>query len=111
MNITCNAKEYKKNFQFVPQYGEDVLNLLHCGPGAFAVYLGCGNGALSAKLAERGYYVLGVDASREMLEIAAEQYPDIRFMQGDACTVQFAEKMGRKADVILSTAVVHWIDA
>lgn len=39
--------------------------------------LGCGTGKTSALMAERGYDVLGIDSSPEMLRKAKESYPDI----------------------------------
>lgn len=107
MNITWNAKEYRDNFSFVPQYGADVLELIDAAPGALAVDLGCGNGGLTGSLVQRGYRVIGVDASETMLALARERYPDIPLLQADACDFTLLEK----ADVIFSNAVLHWIDA
>ena len=107
MNIDWNAKGYQKDFAFVPKYGEAVLDLIDAAPGALAVDLGCGNGGLTGKLIERGYRVVGVDASTPMLALAKERYPDTTFLQADACTFQLPEQ----ADVIFSNAVLHWIDA
>jgi cheR methyltransferase, SAM binding domain len=107
MNIDWNAKGYQKDFAFVPKYGEAVLDLIDAAPGALAVDLGCGNGGLTGKLIERGYRVVGVDASAPMLALAKERYPDTTFLQADACTFQLPEQ----ADVIFSNAVLHWIDA
>ena len=107
MNITWDAGSYTRNFSFVHQYGEDVLALVDAGPGSFAVDLGCGNGALTEALAQRGYRVLGVDASAQMLDTARKLHPDLSFMHGDATSFS----LGQKADVIFSNAVFHWIDA
>lgn len=107
MNIKWDAEGYKENFGFVNQYGKDVLNLITAKENALAVDLGCGNGALSIKLADKGYRVLGVDASEDMLKIAREQHPELNFQAGDAVTFKLKEK----ADVIFSNAVLHWIDA
>ena len=60
-NIDWNASDYQKHFSFVPSYGESVMELLTKPEGAFVVDLGCGNGMLTKKLAEKGYHVLGVD--------------------------------------------------
>lgn len=106
MNIKWNAGDYKDNFAFVHQYGEDMLNLIDAKEGALVVDLGCGNGALSKKLLDRGYRVLGIDASEEMLDIARRQYPEMEFRRDDAVEFQLANK----ADVIFSNAVLHWID-
>ncbi len=107
MNIRWDAEGYRDNFAFVHQYGESVLELIKSNPGALAVDIGCGNGALSCKLAERGYRVIGIDASEEMLKTAEALHPELNFQQGDACSVQLKEK----ADIIFSNAVFHWIDA
>ena len=106
MNIIWNAKDYTENFSFVHRYGEDVLSLLDAPEGSLVVDLGCGNGALTEKLREKGYRVLGVDASGDMLSIAGASYPDIRFMQADATEFSLEEK----ADAVFSNAVFHWID-
>ena len=73
MNITWQAENYKDNFSFVHQYGEDVLNLITGDTKQFVVDLGCGNGVLTQKLSERGFRVLGIDDSSEMLAIARQR--------------------------------------
>lgn len=105
MNIEWDARHYTENFSFVHEYGVDVLKLIQ-GAGGLAIDLGCGNGALSRKLWEMGFRVLGVDASEEMLEIARNRYPELAFRQGNA--VSFVPE--EKADVVFSNAVLHWID-
>lgn len=106
MNIKWDAKGYTDHFSFVHRYGEDVMELIDARPGSFVVDLGCGNGALSEKLKERGYRVLGVDASLDMLEEAKKAHPLLSFMAGDATEFSLEEK----ADVIFSNAVFHWVD-
>lgn len=98
---------YKERFSFVPKYGEDVMGLLTVKPGARVVDLGCGGGALTAKLASRGYDVLGVDGSGEMIALAKAEHPDMTFIHAQA--QEFA--LEQSADAIFSNAVFHWIDA
>lgn len=107
MNIKWDAKGYTDHFSFVHQYGEDVMSLLDVPEGSFVVDLGCGNGALSKKLSEKGFRVLGVDASAEMIATAKEAHPELDFVQGDATGFTLPEQ----ADAIFSNAVFHWIDA
>ena len=108
MNITWNAADYSKNFSFVHEYGEDVLNLIRSPAGSFAADLGCGGGDLTAKLAEKGFRVAGIDSSNEMLSLARQNHPGIRFIQSDA--LDFSLPQGELADVVFSNAVFHWID-
>ncbi len=108
MNIKWNAGEYKDNFQFVHKYGEGLFSLLPQDKDLKIIDLGCGNGALTAKLAE--IYgpgnVTGIDASAEMLETARESYPELNFIRADAAALRLPEPV----DVIFSNAVFHWID-
>lgn len=107
MNIRWNAEEYEDKFNFVHKYGEGVMELIDVAPNSFVVDLGCGNGALSKLLSERGYRVLGIDASVEMIKTAKNLHPEMEFEVADATRFQLKEK----ADVIFSNAVFHWIDA
>lgn len=95
-NIDWNASDYQKHFSFVPSYGESVMELLTKPEGAFVVDLGCGNGMLTKKLAEKGYHVLGVDDSETMLRLAEKNCSGISFQKGNA--VDFSLK--QKADAI-----------
>jgi len=106
MNIKWNAQEYTKDFQFVHRYGEDVLNLLEIEKGMKILDLGCGNGALTKKIADMGADVIGMDASEDMLAVAKIKYPDLTFIQDDA--VEFV--LREPVDAIFSNAVFHWID-
>ncbi|MCI5648611.1 MAG: class I SAM-dependent methyltransferase [Fusicatenibacter sp.] len=105
-NINWNAADYKKDFSFVPAYGEALIHLITKQPGSTVVDLGCGNGTLTEKLADRGYLVTGVDDSDTMLQLARKEHPAYPFLKGNAIDFDLEEK----ADVIFSNAVFHWID-
>jgi trans-aconitate methyltransferase len=97
-NINWNANDYKNGFSFVPEYGESVINLITKEKGSRVIDLGCGNGMLTDKLAEKGYDVTGIDDSVDMLELARKEYPDYNFVKGNA--IDF--NLDKKADVIFS---------
>ena len=106
MNIKWNAEGYAKDFQFVHKYGEDVLSLLDIEKGMKVLDLGCGNGALTKKIADMGADVIGMDASKEMLDIAKNNYPKLTFRQDDGVKFSLSEPV----DAVFSNAVFHWID-
>ncbi len=106
MNIEWNAQGYTDNFKFVHQYGEDVLNLLEVKEGMRILDLGCGNGTLTKRIADLGADAIGMDESKDMLEIARASYPELTFIQEDATRFKLSEPV----DAIFSNAVFHWIE-
>ena len=106
MNINWNAKKYTEDLSFVHLYGNNVLELIDAKENSMVLDLGCGNGALTKELQNRGYQVIGMDASKEQLEIARSNYPDIEFISGD--TTDFL--LTKPVDVVFSIAVFHWIE-
>lgn len=106
MNIDWEAKEYAAKFNFVPQYGKGVMELITAPAGSCVLDLGCGNGTLTRQLADEGFKVRGMDASPELINLARTTYPDLDFDEGDATDFHLQNKV----DVIFSNAVFHWID-
>ena len=98
MNIKWDANKYTADFSFVHQYGNSVIELIDADKGSSVLDLGCGNGELTKVLQDKGYLVKGLDASKELLDIAKEKYPDIDFTQGDATDFTLSEPV----DVVFS---------
>lgn len=67
------------------QWCEYVTALLqeHGVTDGLVLDLGCGTGTLTRLLAARGYDMIGVDISEEMLAIAARQSPEILYLLQD----------------------------
>lgn len=106
MNIKWDADKYTSDFSFVHQYGNSVTELISADKNSSILDLGCGNGALTKALQDKGYIVKGLDASKELLDIARKNYPDIEFIQADAVSFSVEEPV----DVVFSNAVFHWIE-
>ncbi len=106
MNITWDAEKYTSDFSFVHRYGNDVTELIDAEAGSTVLDLGCGNGALTKVLQDKGYTVKGLDASRELLDVARKDYPETEFIKADAVNFTLSEPV----DVVFSNAVFHWID-
>jgi SAM-dependent methyltransferase len=70
------------------------------------VDVGCGPGHVAAKLHELGVEcVEGVDLSEEMIRLASERFPALRFRQGDFHALPYAS--GSLAGVAAFYAIVH----
>lgn len=96
---------YNKKHGFVHQYGADLIDLLQPKPGDRILDLGCGSGQLTAKIAESGASVIGIDSSVEMIQAAKNLFPGQEFDVMDATSFSFAEPF----DAIFSNAVLHWV--
>lgn len=105
MKKTWNAKKYTTDFSFVHRYGEDLIDLIDPIEQGKVLDLGCGNGALTKRLNERGFSVQGMDSSNSLLNLAQEKYPEIQFILADATNFSLLEPV----DIIFSNAVFHWI--
>ncbi|WP_293176546.1 MULTISPECIES: class I SAM-dependent methyltransferase [unclassified Microcoleus] len=100
-----NTDLYEQQHAFVWQYGESLLELLAPQAGEGILDLGCGTGQLTAKIAESGAFVQGIDSSLAMISTAKSNYPHINFVAADARNFQVEEPL----DAVFSNAVLHWI--
>src|SRR5678815_1345249 len=72
-STSWNPESYAKNARFVSDLGEPLLQLLNAQPGELILDLGCGDGALTEKIAGYGCAVIGVDSSFRQLKAAKER--------------------------------------
>src|SRR6476620_3424307 len=79
-----DAHGYAENARFVADLGMPVVDLLAPRPGDRILDLGCGDGALTEKLAAAGCNVLGADASAELVNAARARGLDARLINGEA---------------------------
>jgi trans-aconitate methyltransferase len=103
--VKWDAALYDDKHSFVWRLAAGVLELLDAQPGERILDLGCGTGHLTAKIAEAGAHVLGVDRSPEMIRQAKEKYPSLHFEVMDAREIQ----LDGNFDAVFSNATLHWI--
>ena len=96
---------YDDKHSFVWKHGASLLELLVPRAGERILDLGCGTGHLTARIAEAGADVVGIDASSPMVEEARRLYPTIRFGVADARDFSFEDPF----DAVFSNAVLHWV--
>jgi trans-aconitate methyltransferase len=98
-----NPELYATHAHFVPELGMAALELLAPQRGERILDLGCGDGVLTIKLKERGCAVVGVDASREMVDAARALGLDARVLDGQALGFD------QEFDAVFSNAALHWM--
>jgi SAM-dependent methyltransferase len=77
-----------------------------CPPPGRVLDVGCGTGALAARLAETGYAVVGIDPSQGMLDVMRERVPEVEAVQGSATEMPFGDA---EFDLSLCVATMHHI--
>jgi trans-aconitate methyltransferase len=98
-----DATQYAQTGRFVADLADGVADLLDAQAGERVLDLGCGDGALTEKLAASGAIVTGVDASSSMIEAARKRGIDARLMSADQ--LEFHAEF----DAVFSNAALHWM--
>ena len=98
-----DPERYARTARFVSDLGLPALELLAAKPGERILDLGCGDGALTLKLAELGARVVAIDASAAQVAAARARGLDARV--GDAARLAFASEF----DAVFSNAALHWV--
>jgi len=98
-----DPQRYAESARFVSDLGEPLLALLAPRPDEAILDLGCGDGALSEKIAACGCALYAVDASLAQIEAARERGLRALVMDGQRlCFRPFF-------DAVFTNAALHWM--
>jgi trans-aconitate methyltransferase len=100
---TWDPERYSRNARFVADLAAPVVELLAPRAGERILDLGCGDGALTAKLVAMGCEVVGVDGSPAQVEAARKLGLDARVMDGGHLAFD------SEFDAVFSNAALHWM--
>jgi trans-aconitate methyltransferase len=105
MNETTswNPQTYATNARFVSDLGETLLELLEPQPGELILDLGCGDGALTERIAAYDRDVVGVDSSFPQLQAAKERGLKTVLLDGHQLCFQ------QRFDAVFTNAALHWM--
>ena len=98
-----DAAHYARVGSFVAKLGGAALDLLDPQPCERILDVGCGEGTLTKKIAERGATVLGIDNSPGMIAAARVQGIDAILL--DVADMTFRAEF----DAAFSNATLHWV--
>ncbi|NQU98416.1 methyltransferase domain-containing protein [Candidatus Woesearchaeota archaeon] len=88
---------------------DDVIEISGVPDNGDVLDIGCGPGRATILFGERGYQVIGVDFSEELIDIAREKsstLPNVSYVVGEFETVDLSKE---SFDLIISGQALHWI--
>lgn len=100
-----DTQRYLDRHAFIIERGQALIDLLAPQAGEQVLDLGCGTGDIAVAIADRGAYVVGVDASPAMIDRARERFPGHDYRIADAAALPFEAEF----DAVYSHAVLHWV--
>ena len=86
------AEIYVKNCSEVEFYRPYIDDFIKNLKGKKVLDAGCGHGIFSNYFQQKGLDVIGVDFSKNLLEVARKNYPHIKFIESDLCDFTTNEK-------------------
>jgi trans-aconitate methyltransferase len=107
-----DAQQYRQHSSQQQKWARELFDQLALAGHERVLDIGCGDGKVTAEIARhlpRGS-VVGVDLSREMLDLAKKSFPpthfaNLSFRPMDAARLEFNSEF----DVIFSNAALHWV--
>jgi len=107
-----NAEDYRTSSSNQKKWALELLSKLDLKGNERVLDIGCGDGEITAAIAQRvpRGSVVGIDSSKEMIDLAnrrfsSEHYPNIAFVMKDATALDFREEF----DAVFSNACLHWV--
>jgi trans-aconitate 2-methyltransferase len=103
-----DGKKYEKASAHQKEWGSKILGELNLRGTEQVLDLGCGDGVLTAQIADLVPHgeVVGIDASQGMIEAArGKERANLRFVLMDIDQLNYVEEF----DVVFSNATLHWV--
>jgi len=98
-----DPERYATNARFVAELGAPLLDMLAPRPRELILDLGCGDGALTERIAALDCTVIGIDSSLAQLQAARIRGLQVALMDGQE--ISFKQSF----DAVFTNAALHWM--
>jgi trans-aconitate methyltransferase len=102
-STSWDPQRYAENARFVSDLGEPLLAMLNPQPKELILDLGCGDGALSEKIAASGCTLYAVDTSFAQIEATKKRGLQALVMDGQQLSFK------QPFDAVFTNAALHWM--
>lgn len=107
-----DAEDYQKSSGAQQKWAREIIEKLHLKGDEIILDIGCGDGKNTAEISsylENGS-ILGIDSSKEMIELARKSFPQNEYPKLDFQIKDFRElDFVNEFDLIFSNAALHWV--
>jgi trans-aconitate 2-methyltransferase len=107
-----SAEQYESSSQNQKKWGADLVAMLDIAGNEKVLDIGCGDGRLTALIAEKlpDGFAVGIDSSADMIALSKKNFPpetfqNLRFMIKDTRELDFNDEF----DIVFSNACLHWV--
>lgn len=109
MTFEFDGEKYKKASSHQKEWGAKLISEFEFKGFEHILDLGCGDGAITAQLAEKvpNGHVIGIDTSKGMIETALKNHKssNLKFQLLDINSIKYQNNF----DIIISNATLHWV--
>jgi trans-aconitate methyltransferase len=105
MTKSWDATTYDAAHAYVFTLAADLVDVLAPAPGERILDVGCGTGHLTARIANAGATLIGIDSSADMVARAKANYPTLDFRLADVTALE----VDAPFDAVFSNATLHWV--
>ena len=104
-----NAEDYANNSSAQESWANELIEKLALKGDERLLDIGCGDGKITAAIAARlkDGYVLGIDRSKDMIDLAKSRFEreNLSFQLADVSSLS----VDGRFDLVFSNAVLHWV--
>ncbi len=107
-----DAMDYREHSSAQNKWAKELINKFKLHGDEKIIDIGCGDGRVTSEISSHVKHgsVLGIDNSKEMIELATktfpkEDYPNLSFQIKDVMELDYIEEF----DWVFSNAMLHWV--
>jgi len=102
----ASAQHYQQNRpSYPPRLVDWIIDTTGCRPPADVADIGCGTGIATRLFVVKGFRVVGIDPSDEMLAVARREEGRARYVRAEAEATSLADA---SVDIVVAAQCFHW---
>jgi trans-aconitate methyltransferase len=109
-----NPAEYAAHSAVQQSWARELIAKLNLRGDELILDVGCGDGKVTAEMARavRRGYVVGADASAEMIAFARKTFPSSENpnLKFQVCDAREIDSIAGRFNIVFSNAALHWVD-